>query len=249
VDIKRKKKLKDDKSTPWCLRQWCQGAALGNGYLKVEEPLELMGEVYETKKASVLTQGMSAMNLATEEEEQEDEIAKDKKFLQIVSESARTATTRSASIVARHGTATITIAGHEWKAQWSAQRYPKNTKRHMLISSYIPRPVPHAQRPFKNWRHVTICGAGNAARTSAPCTHFTTEGTKYFQNLCVLEESDNGALRGHFGGERGAEVVARQAAIEEEERRRTDAVPEVPGGMRIDSPPSWPYLSLTSSEK
>lgn len=47
VNLKRKKKLEADKSTVWCPRQWCQGAAQGNNYPKLNIPLEDMGTVYE----------------------------------------------------------------------------------------------------------------------------------------------------------------------------------------------------------
>ncbi|KAJ4368509.1 hypothetical protein N0V86_009414 [Didymella sp. IMI 355093] len=47
VNLKRKRKLDADKSTMWCPRRWCQGAALGNNYPKPNMPLEETGVVYE----------------------------------------------------------------------------------------------------------------------------------------------------------------------------------------------------------
>jgi E3 ubiquitin-protein ligase RNF14 len=47
VNLKRKRKLEADKSTMWCPRNWCQGAAFGNHYPKTNVALEEMGSMYE----------------------------------------------------------------------------------------------------------------------------------------------------------------------------------------------------------
>ncbi|KAF3050583.1 translation termination inhibitor protein itt1 [Didymella keratinophila] len=47
VNLKRKRKLEADKSTMWCPRKWCQGAALGNNYPKTDVKPEEMGCMYE----------------------------------------------------------------------------------------------------------------------------------------------------------------------------------------------------------
>ncbi|KAF3038625.1 translation termination inhibitor protein itt1 [Didymella heteroderae] len=46
VSLKRKRKLEANKSTMWCPRKWCQGAALGNNYPKSNVPLEEIGVMY-----------------------------------------------------------------------------------------------------------------------------------------------------------------------------------------------------------
>ncbi|KAJ8111821.1 hypothetical protein OPT61_g5669 [Boeremia exigua] len=74
VDLKRKKKLESDKTTVWCPRQWCQGAAIGNKYPRSKVPLEEMGIVFEEESSPAYDNEQSAEGNDYDEVAKEDEL-------------------------------------------------------------------------------------------------------------------------------------------------------------------------------
>ncbi|KAF1364251.1 hypothetical protein EJ07DRAFT_162076 [Lizonia empirigonia] len=72
VNLKRKKKLETDRSTVWCPREWCQGAAKGNRYPKPSAALEEMGVVFEEDFVDVPT---------VQDEEDKADSVREQKFL------------------------------------------------------------------------------------------------------------------------------------------------------------------------
>lgn len=239
VDVKRKKKLEADKTTVWCPRKWCHGAARGSNYPKLAIPLDEMDQVYESAPANSPLPNPDA---ATEVED--DEFEKDRKLL-----ADRLRVCEDCSF------AFCKLCTLGWHGDFEDCR-PRSENAHerkklskedeaseefiLLHTSPCPKCEARTQKTDAcNHMRCTQCSTHFCYLCSQwlepqnPHKHFNTPGTECYQRLWVLEGGDNGDLQANFGGARGAEMAARQivtAETQEEERRRVEEMAEIAGG-------------------
>ncbi|KAF2029483.1 RWD-domain-containing protein [Setomelanomma holmii] len=222
VDIMRKKKLETDKSTVWCPRKWCQGAACDNNYPKLDMPLSEMDQVYKTASTAP---GLPPELNKMEPPNEEDELTKDKKYLAdqlCVCEDCSFAFCKLC------------------KSTWHGEHYDCRPRTQSVAGRLEPSKEEQASRDFVAL-HTTPCPSCNSCcRThfcylcsgwlspTNPYAHFNTRGTPCFQRLWVLQDGDDAQAQVEFGGARGAEMEACGIVTADEERRRQEAMAEMP---------------------
>jgi len=218
VDIRRKKKLEADKSTIWCPRKGCNGAAKGNNYPKLAIPLEEMRDIYDTDPPPPnLPQAPTPSEPLT----QEDDLAQDALLL---------ATRLHICEFCSH--AFCRLCNCTWHGDYydcrprmeSATERAKMSKENQDSEDYIlthTSPCPRCETRVQkseacNHMRCIQCGTHFCYLCSAnldggnPYRHFGVPGTPCYQRLWVLEEGDDGKVEVEFGGARGAEIAARQ---------------------------------------
>lgn len=209
VDMRRKKLLDTDRSTIWCPRKWCQGAAEGSSYPKPKEALEDMHKVLEPKEPTVRT-----ACAPPEPSEEDDEVAKEKQILADRLRVCEDCTYASCKLCRTtwHGSyydcrpRTETLAG---RAEISKEEQASNefilanaTKCPTCTAPVQKSEACNHMRCGQCLAHFCyLCGADLSPMD--PYTHFSVEGSSCYNKLWVLREGDNGQSVADFGGVRG----------------------------------------------
>jgi E3 ubiquitin-protein ligase RNF14 len=226
VNMKRKRKLETDQSIAWCPRKWCRGAAASKKYPKPLVPLEDMDEEYEAKlEAAALPQ--ATVTTTNAEVSEQDEATKDAEFLQ-----GRLQVCEDCYFA---------FCNH-CKACWHGDHYDCRPRTESLAGRAQISKEEQASQDFI-LQHTTTCPTCKTAvqKTEAcnhiscaqygcythfcylcaeklipgePYQHYSTEGTSCYGKLWALQDGDDGQVNDGFGGARGAELAARQAAAE-----------------------------------
>jgi E3 ubiquitin-protein ligase RNF14 len=230
VDMKRKKRLEADKSTVWCPRKWCQGAAKGNKYPKSTSPIDEMNESdTEDEKAIIPASTYKPLILLLPKETQEEQKAR----LQHV---------QRLSICEDCGFAFCKICHLGWHGEliWcypvpeAIPPTPKFIKEDQASLDYIAThtsPCPACWAPVSKTEacnHIicTMCRAHFCYLCSEELdprdtyTHFNMPATPCFQRLWVLEDGGEELEEIFTHGLRRMEIAAREY---EEARQQAEA--------------------------
>ncbi|KAF2811801.1 RWD-domain-containing protein [Mytilinidion resinicola] len=209
VEMKRKKKLESDKSTIYCPRTWCQGAARSKKYPKITD----LSQITESDDEA------SDDETAVEEKANPGKDAKPKG----APETDRLAICEDCNY------AFCRVCMQGWHGEF-VRCWPRDaselTEEERASMNYIlahTSPCPTCSVPCQKshgCNHMScfqckthfcyLCSAWLNADN--PYEHFNQEGRPCYQRLWELEEGDDGNGNVHFNGIRGAEAAAQRAA-------------------------------------
>jgi E3 ubiquitin-protein ligase RNF14 len=205
VDLKRKKKMESDKTTVYCPRQWCQGAARSKKYPKIKD-LSLVPESDSDE---------SEAEAPEEEAEKPDKQKGDKNSDRL-----------SICEDCNYAFCNVCLAG--WHGEF-IRCYPRDASEltqeeqasmNYILSNTTPCPtcdVPCQKTHGCNHMRCFQCKTHFCYLCSSwlnpdnPYEHFNNPKKSCFQRLWELEEGDEGDGNGGFVGVRGAEAAAQRA--------------------------------------
>ena len=225
VELKRKKKLEADKTTVYCPRTWCQGAA-------------------KSTKYPLIPADLASYDMAETSSDESD----------VEGEGAKSSSTKASSTIPPDPSdrlaqcekctfAFCRVCYMGWHGPF-ARCFPRDpnelSAEEKASYDYILRntsPCPTCSSPTQktmgcnhmrcfqcNTHFCYLCGAWLDGQN--PYQHFNKAGTECYQRLWELEEGDEGQRPGDgrgFGGGRGWEQMALQAAREADEREAQEA--------------------------
>ena len=227
VEMRRKKKLEADKATVYCPRTWCQGAAKSDKYPKIPKDLR----DYALDESSSEDDGDDAGEDGAAIKQKSK--AADKK----ADPSDRLAVCEQCNL------AFCRVCYMGWHGPF-ARCFPRDpnelSKEEKASYDYIrmnTSPCPTCSSPTQktmgcnhmkcfqcNTHFCYLCGSWLDGQN--PYQHFNKSGTPCYQRLWELEEGDEGqglADGRGFGGGRGWEQIALEAAREADEREAEEA--------------------------
>ncbi|KAK3217227.1 hypothetical protein GRF29_1g2301522 [Pseudopithomyces chartarum] len=226
VKLKRKRLLEADRSTIWCPKQICQGAARGNNYPKSTVPLEEMGEsdTEDEKPMALSIQKMTIQPPSDETNETTLAVCEDCNFAFCTECRA-----------GWHGTYNNCYGGlnkkellrKEEKASKGSEK--RRQEEEELTRAYLltdTSPCPKCRTSVSKieaCNHITcrqctthfcyLCSA--PIDPMSPLAHFNTKGSSCYGRLWVLVDGGSES-KVQFGGIRGAEARLRNLSLEAE---------------------------------
>ncbi|USW53025.1 Putative IBR domain, E3 ubiquitin ligase RBR family, TRIAD supradomain-containing protein [Septoria linicola] len=249
--MKRKKKLEADKSTVYCPRTWCQGAAKSSKYPVI--PADLSAYVDALSEAE-----------SDSEQVKKDDVAADAPKKVNTTNSQPDPTDRL-SVCEKCSFAFCKVCYMGWHGPF-ARCYPRDpnelSAEEKASYDYIrmhTSPCPYCTAPVQKTmgcNHMScfqcrthfcyLCGSWLDGEN--PYQHFNKGGSPCYQRLWELEEGDEGQGpedgRGYAGGARGWEQMAIEAAraAEEEEAQAAAAQLQAEEDARNALPPAMPVM-------